>query len=159
MTTYQQIEDYIEMLCVKHKKLRHGVSGRAFTGLHFADENFGANQLKPIYLRIEDCAAQSNRDQLQWTVELLILKNVPSAGVGAKRVEVITQASDETLEIAQDFDARIRRDYEEECLFIKGLLGSTIEPIGVLDQQAYGWKLTIRFRLEEPTYNINAWEV
>lgn len=158
MTIYKQIEDYIVTLCIKHKKVLHNSGGTAFTPLHFDEESFVNNKLKPVYVRIEDCAAQYRNEQMQWTVPIKILKNVPSAGALNRRVETISAASGETLQIALDFEARIRHMYEDECFFIQSLLPFSIEPIGMEDQSAFGWRLTLRFTTTQIGYDINKWE-
>lgn len=155
MSKFSDIQNYLHFLATKHKKLKHGDNGTAFVGLHLADDNFGANKLKGLYIKIEDCSAQSKDGQIQWSVDILFLKNVSAT---AKRVEAITLASDETLSILQDFDARITKTFEEECFFMRSLLSSSYEPTGIMDQNAYGWRYTIRYTSYDPVFNINEWE-
>jgi hypothetical protein len=155
MTYFEDIENYIKDLCIKHKKLLHGNGGVSFIQLGIDGETTTVTNRKKTYLRMMDVSASEfNESALVWAVQMAFLYELPAMRTNAD----VDAASKLTQEILYDFAARIEAQLDEGCYFVNRLQSGTIDPVGITDNSAIGWAYTWRFLTDKPNYNANAWE-
>lgn len=154
MTYFEDIENFLRGLAIKHKLLQDGNGGTAFLQLGIVDEVTSVNNRKKTYMRIMDVSSSIQNEYMIWTLQMAFLKELPASRTNAD----IDSASKLTQQIMYDFDARIREQYDDECFFVKRLQSPTMDPVGLTDNSAIGWMYTWRFSTDQPDLNINAWE-
>jgi hypothetical protein len=154
MTYYEDIENYIKELCIKHKMLVHGTNGVAFIEMGINGEVTTVTNRKKTYVKMMEANCGFQNELLMWSVQIAFLTELPAKRTNAQ----VNAASRLTQEIMYDFDARIRNTYDEECTFVNRLQNATMDPVGLTDNSAIGWLYTWRFSTWEPDYNVNAWE-
>jgi hypothetical protein len=154
MTYFEDIENYIEELCRKHKKILHENGGNAFLQLGIAEEVTTVTKRKKTYVKMVDVSSTFANDVLNWAVQIAFLQELPTQRTNSD----IDAASKLTQEILYDFDSKINLDLDEGCYFVNRLQSASIEPVGLTDLSAIGWTYTWRFTTNGPTYNANAWE-
>jgi len=154
MTYFEDIENYLKGLAIKHKQLLHDNGGAAFIQMGIADEVTTVTDRKKVYIRVMDVSSSIVNEYMSWVVQIAFLKELPAMRKNAD----VDAASKLTQQIMYDFDARIREQYDEECYFVKKLQSPSLEPVGLTDQSAIGWMYTWRFFTDQPDYDLNAWE-
>jgi hypothetical protein len=154
MTYYEDIENYIEELCRKHKLILHETGGNAFLQLGIAEEVTTVTNRKKTYVKMLDATSTFDNEVLSWSVQIAFLQELPSKRTNA----IIDAASKLTQEILYDFNSRISNDLDEGCYFVNRLQSASIDPVGLTDLSAIGWTYTWRFTTDGPSYNANAWE-
>lgn len=152
-------ENYLNGLCVLHKTVLHTVGGRrAFIPFGTDETPVNNSKLSSPYIRHSYFNGAGQQESL-WVFnsEILFLVNVPTSTGNME--EKVKEARREAFSLLQDFEARIRYDYEngDICELLSDMGEAVIEPIGPEDQTAYGWSYTLRITGEKPDHDPEKW--
>lgn len=114
--------------------------------------------LAPTYVVHAEFRATNNAQSLrQWDSVLEVRQQVPASGTVEKNIRT---ARRRTLEIAEQIIARIEHDAETgaSCELINALDDSIqLDAIGLEDENAYGWRISLRFTTHRYEYDPTDW--
>lgn len=162
MTTLEDIQDYFEDLCTKHKDILHNTDDRkAFARLRSDDE---ITQLKkkatPNIVVIAEATGQRIGDvdagEMRWGISIIFASQASKAGNYGSAVDT---AINKAIQIMFDFVSRMQNDMNEDC----PMQSLEVEKVSWTDIEGpwldfyFGWMLFIPFKTDTPIYNADNW--
>jgi hypothetical protein len=160
--TFGSYQEYIALLAVRHKKLLHSNTNRAF--FRHSEE---ITKSAPVLVKIQSFVGSvKNENVLVFSSDILFLCHVPSITTGMS--EKIEDAQEKAYVIMMDFWSRIYKETEDResidendeptCAFIEDLLTPSFTLLDApTEQNMFGWQMTLRFSIDAPDYNENNW--
>lgn len=160
MDKLSDIQDYLELLCVKHKDLLHSADRKVFCRFQADEEvtNLSLSQYENIVV-VSDINGQrigspDDQDILRGVGIMFASKKKISGGYAA----AIDLAINKAEEIMLDFIVRMKLDQQNECGLNFDLDKVSWDSIDApwLDMY-YGWILFLPFKGYLPQYDADKW--
>ena len=151
-------EEYLESLCANHASLLHTADNRRF--VKYGTEEAATNQSKLGSPFVRHTHFDYNHlvpSRNRYSSTLFFLGKISKNTLAFE--EAVRQVRDATQLIADEFDARIRSDYENgyTCSLLKDIEGASVVAVDMTEQDCYGWEYTISLIDENFDVDTNKW--
>jgi hypothetical protein len=160
----EPLQDYYTNLCVKHKLLNHNDDTNVVFIRFQSNQDLSAirTNASEYFVIFDNLAGQAigeaQSNQLQQRITLAFLKR---AVTGDDAFQAIETAQQLAMNIMFDFYGRMMHDQDsDDCGPLRYLLSEQMsyDPIdGPVEEDHYGWLMTIPMNVTLPAYDANKW--
>jgi hypothetical protein len=150
-------EDYIESILDKNVDLAHPKKKLVRFGSDLPAPERMSNMAPTYVVHTEFFAATTGESLQQWNSVLELRQQVASTGPLETNIRA---AKRRTLAIAEQIVSRLVHDAEfgASCELINALDDNVqMDPLGLEDENAYGWRISLRFTTTRYEYNASDW--
>jgi len=161
------LQDYFRQLCIEHVTLLHDDNDNVvFIRMQTIQDIASLrNNASKYFILLDNFTGKVKgsfeQNMLRQEITLLFLKAAENSN--GNPYGVIETAQQKAMEIMFDFYERMKYDYEtDDCGPLQYLDATQMifEPIdGPVDENHYGWLMTIPMDVNLPAYDANKWNV